>query len=345
MNVLNISDIDKMLIIAPHPDDECIGAGGILCQYPDQCDVVVLTDGAQGQGNLLPEECRCIRFEEFQSEMRSLGIEAYQMFNLPDGLLMQYLDCLENYNLSKYSKIFVTGSKDNHADHTAAYLCLIHALKFQHIQDVDVYLYEVHNPLEHPTHYLDITNYINQKAKLIQKHRSQLVTVPYDRYACIAAEYRALQNRMNGHFIEVYSLVGTDVEVDQQKLNLENDLQKFKQFYGVLTKWLLSDNPGKLANFLYEMGIHHCAIYGYSELGRILRKKLAGSQVDVSYVLDKKKCHDPEGNLKFYYPGNEPIKAEAVIVTAIYYFEEIKQELEKNGYKNIISLKDMIDRI
>ena len=29
----SINDTEKILIIAPHPDDECIGTGGVLLKY------------------------------------------------------------------------------------------------------------------------------------------------------------------------------------------------------------------------------------------------------------------------------------------------------------------------
>ena len=58
MNKINICSDEKILIVAPHPDDECIGAGGILCTYTNQCEVIVLTDGALGQKNQRMEWCR-----------------------------------------------------------------------------------------------------------------------------------------------------------------------------------------------------------------------------------------------------------------------------------------------
>lgn len=347
MRVLTLTKQDKILIIAPHPDDECIGTGGILCLYPEICDIVVLTDGAVGQGDIKLDECRKIRREEFRQEMQCLGIDRYRFLDFPDGNLMQYIDCLNNYDLSPYTKIFVTGSRDNHADHTAAYLCLIHALQFQGVSDVEVYLYEVHNPLEDVSHYLDITDCIDKKLELIRKHVSQLVTVPYDRYALISSEYRALQNRMNGHYIEVYSLIQPDAIIDQQRVSLENELQKFKQFYRTLTKWMYLSSFIDIADILLDMGITSYAIYGYAELGKILRKKMDESRhsIELLYVLDKKIDQDPDGNLNFYYPGNEPFKAEIIIVTAIYYYEEIENELQAYGYKSIISLEKLIDRI
>lgn len=65
LQVLSINNNDKILILAPHPDDECIGAGGILALFPELCNVIVLTDGRQGQGMISPEIEKEIRKKSF----------------------------------------------------------------------------------------------------------------------------------------------------------------------------------------------------------------------------------------------------------------------------------------
>ena len=44
---LEIKPQDKCLVIAPHPDDESIGCGGIINLYPNKFDVVCLTHGEE----------------------------------------------------------------------------------------------------------------------------------------------------------------------------------------------------------------------------------------------------------------------------------------------------------
>ena len=41
--------------------------------------------------------------------------------------------------------------------------------------------------------------------------------------------------------------------------------------------------------------------------------------------------------------GNRDV--DAVIVTAVYYFDEIQKELNELGYKNIISLQNLLEKI
>lgn len=47
MNVL-INNNDKILVVAPHADDESIGCGGLLSLYGNQTDLLLITDGSKG---------------------------------------------------------------------------------------------------------------------------------------------------------------------------------------------------------------------------------------------------------------------------------------------------------
>lgn len=345
MEILRISQQDKILIVAPHPDDECIGPGGILCTCPAQCSVVVLTDGAQGQGRYSAEEYRIMRKTEFIAEMEELSVENFKMLEIPDGTLMQHTDCLYNVDLSVYSKIFVTGERDGHSDHTAAFLSVVKAVKRQNLYHIDIYEYEVHNQLTQPTHLFDISVCIDKKLRLIKKHKSQLEQIPYDRYAQINAEYRALQNRMTDTYIEVYGAVDISKKQNMYLLELEKKLQKFCQFYQLLTCWMMKKGRGgSTALYLKDHGISTVIIYGYAELGKILRQEIEET-IEVIYIFDKKIRNKPDGDMLVCFPEKKKEKTDMVIVTAIYDFEAIKEELETLGYENVVSLKELVDKM
>lgn len=344
MQVLTIKNSDRLLIVAPHPDDECIGPGGLLALYPQLCKVVVLTDGRQGQGDTPPELEKQIRKREFVSEMQKAGVRDYEILDYEDGGLMQHTDCLEKMDLASFTKIFVTGTHDNHPDHTAACVSVRQALKKQGITDMEIYLYEVHAPLREATHMLDITPVMEKKLSLIRCHRSQLTGLPYDKMARCLAEYRALQNRADGCYVETYAYMSLGDDQDSSTVALEKKWQKSVLFYWVLTRWMDWKIKGKcVAEVLLKRNWSRIAVYGYAELGQLLCRELAESGVYISYILDKKVTDSGIKNLPIHIPQSGLPQVDVVVVTAVYYFDEISRELSQMGYQNIISLRTLLE--
>lgn len=342
---LTIKETDKLLIIAPHPDDECIGAGGVLTLFPDICTVIVLTDGRLGQGDMAPEIGKQIRRAEFIKEMQTAGIQDYQLLDYADGMLMQHTDCLGEIALSVYTKIFVTGIHDDHPDHTAACLSVFKALQKQGLTQKEIYLYEVHSPLRQATHMLDITETIERKLGLIRLHQSQLGGLPYDRMMKCMAEYRALQNRLSGRYIEVYQFATPGNIPEDETVELEKRLQKSALFYWILTRWLEFKIKGRnTAELLERSGYHIIAVYGYAELGKLLCRELFNTQIQVAYILDRKVKKADIGNYPVYTPERGLPNVDSIIVTAVFDFEAIKRELSDMGFRNIISLKELLER-
>ena len=358
MQTLEIRENDRILVVAPHPDDECIGAGGLLCTYPGQCSVLVLSDGREGQGDCAPETVKEIRKAEFTEEMEYLGIRDYRMLGIEDGTLARHTDCMETMELSGYTKIFVTGMHDNHPDHTAAFASVCRAMRKQVRTDAQLYLYEIHAPLQDATHMLDITDVMDKKLELVRFHRSQLKGMPYDRYAKSMAEYRGLQNRLPGRCLEVYTRVPPDREADAGRIGLEEKLQKHILFYQVLTRWLELKVEGHgTGELLAGRGYRRIAVYGYAELGKLLCLELCGSgmgdldreeadfgtaDVMVSYVMDKKVKDTGRENLPVYVPGSGLPAVDAVVVTAVYDFDGIWKELSEMGFCHVLSLRTLL---
>ncbi|RKI79318.1 hypothetical protein D7V90_15980 [bacterium 1xD42-87] len=345
MQILSVKESDRILIIAPHPDDECIGAGGILAMYSALCRVLVLTDGRQGQGDAAPEIEKEIRKQEFAREMQFLGITDYQMLEYEDGTLMQHTDCLERVDLSCFTKVFVTGIHDGHPDHTAACVSVFQALRRQSIDEIEIYLYEIHAPLREVTHLLDITEVMERKQELIRFHQSQLGTLPYDRLAKSMAEYRALQNRMRDRYVEAFACMPPEKMPDDSSIELEHRLQKSILFYWVLTRWLGNMIDGQsVAERITALGYSAVAVYGYAEIGQLLCRELQKSGVEVAYVLDRKVKKAERDDLPVYVPKKGLPEVDAVIVTAVYYYEEIEKELSEFGFKNVISFNELVGK-
>lgn len=344
MQYLDIKETEQILVVAPHPDDECIGVGGVLALYPKQCSVVVLTDGRQGQGDTAPEKEKAIRRAEFIKEMEYAGISFYKMLDYADGTLLQHTDCLLLVDLSAYSKIFVTGMQDGHADHTAACISVFKALEKQKKTETEVYSYEVHTPLQEVTHILDITTALGKKLNLIRFHQSQLSAIEYDRMAECLARYRGIQNGSKGSCLEAYCMIHSADDKAGAGTELEAQLQKYKLFYWVLTRWVkLKAQEVSIADILYDKGYRKIVIYGYAEIGQLLCQELQKEKFEVSYIMDKKVRESGQEGIPVYYPNSSLNKEDAVVVTAIFDYEKIKAELDEMGFSSIISFRELME--
>ena len=178
---LVIKETEKILIVAPHPDDESIGTGGLLSLYSNQCDVIVMTDGRYGNTEIPPDQMREIRKKEFCQAMKKAGPHQYILCDLEDGKLILHEKYFREIDFSRYTFIFLPNPKDNHSDHMAAYLYTVNEIKRRNIKNIKVFQYEVHTPLPDATCYLDISTVIEKKQELVACHSSQMKVHMYSR--------------------------------------------------------------------------------------------------------------------------------------------------------------------
>lgn len=119
------------LIVAPHPDDEILGCGGLLAAAPrpDAIEVLVLTDGAlsppAAAGN---PELPAMRRDETLRALDALGVSGrYVSFaGLPDGGLANQAarldrELYEAVTRTSATDVFVPFRFDRHPDHQAAH--------------------------------------------------------------------------------------------------------------------------------------------------------------------------------------------------------------------------------
>lgn len=79
----------SVLIVAPHPDDETLGAGGAAAlhvRHGDHVTVVVVTDGRSARGaGLDPETLVLRRADEVEAAGATLGVQEMRQLGLPEG--------------------------------------------------------------------------------------------------------------------------------------------------------------------------------------------------------------------------------------------------------------------
>ena len=91
----NLLGAERPLILAPHPDDESLGCGGLIaacCQRGRPPFVVILTDGAAshpGSREYPPDRLRALRAQEARRAVAALGLapDNLAFFSYPDAAL------------------------------------------------------------------------------------------------------------------------------------------------------------------------------------------------------------------------------------------------------------------
>jgi len=120
-------------------------------------------------------------------------------------------------------------------------------------------------------------------------------------------------------------------------------VDKFKNYYNMLNQWLILKQEGKsLTEYFKANDMKSIAIYGMGEMGNRLYDELKNTDIEVKYAVDKN-ADSTYSELEVNDPEDETFDTvDAIIVTAIFAFDEIEEELEEKVNFPIISLEDVV---
>ena len=163
---------DRIAVIAPHPDDECLGAAAALLLAPDRTDIIVLTDGCRGCKERSLEEEAKVRREQFEAEMEYVRPHSYKWCGAEDTKMSSHPEVIKEIDLTPYTIIFLPWLESLHPDHRYAAAYCIDAIRRQKSKAA-CYSYEICAPFHNPTHFIDITDIEEEKRKLVRFHADQ----------------------------------------------------------------------------------------------------------------------------------------------------------------------------
>lgn len=238
MDVLSIVQTSRILIVAPHPDDETIGCGGILALYGQQCDVLLLTDGRLGKpegSDYSEEKTAAVRQTEFEAVMDHFRVHSHRELRVPDGTLSANADAVSSVDLREYDCIFVPNRNERHPDHKAAYEILKKLHKEQNVKGALVE-YEVWSPIIAANRFLDVSAVMDVKIEGLAKYVSQTASIDYEALAKGLNMYRGAPHHVQ--YCEAYYLpaVGSSgiKHAVAQKLpsGLRKELSDLKRRFG-----------------------------------------------------------------------------------------------------------------
>ncbi len=179
---LILNSNDKCLLLAPHPDDETFGCGGLLLKNPDNFHIICLTDGIHGNFDKNPdhEAIKQIRKTEFVSALKIAGVNSYEFIEIEDRKLIKNYDKFQNINLNNYNYIFIPYFMDNHKDHKATKVMIQKLIRDKgYNKNQKIAFYELWSTLPQFNYYVDITQIKNKKEQMINCYKSQLKNLDY----------------------------------------------------------------------------------------------------------------------------------------------------------------------
>lgn len=110
----------------------------------------------------------------------------------------------------------------------------------------------------------------------------------------------------------------------------------------MMNQWVAVKQEGKhLAEYFERNNYHTIAIYGMSYAGERLLEELKDSGITVKYGIDKN-ADGIYSVIKMVTMKEELEAVDAVVVTPIFFFDEIEQELSKKMNCPILSLEDIL---
>lgn len=254
-HMLDAKGVAQVLCVAPHPDDEVLGCGGLLALWARQgipVHSLILTSGDQApQDPAAVTPMEQVRPQESEQAARILGTRVPRFLGLQDrqltygpALVQAITEGLQQLNgqpqaLSSVPVCLLLPSlAEPHPDHQATALAGL-AAALAYPGPLRVLFYEVGVP-QTPNTYADITAVADLKWQAIGAFVSQLGIQPYDRQARAMASLRAFGLGPSCEAAEAY------FEVDLQAVRQGGALAALPQWPWVRSRLQLANAPEQL---------------------------------------------------------------------------------------------------
>jgi LmbE family N-acetylglucosaminyl deacetylase len=219
---------DRLVVVAPHPDDDVLGCGGTLAAAAAiglDITVVYVTDGSAshvGSAAYPPHRLRDLREREAKAALAVLGVAATPRFlRVPDGMVAGLradeaaaVVAALGEAIGRGGRTLVLGPwiRDHHADHLAVAALVRRACELHPaatLLEYAVWLEERGSESDRPGQQeggrlvLDVRRYAGRRSAALAEHRSQLGTLITDAEQAFALPpgLIALAARPNERFV------------------------------------------------------------------------------------------------------------------------------------------------
>lgn len=188
----DLNNINRLLCIQPHPDDNEIGMGGMIAALTARgcrVDYLTVTDGSLGDLGLMEGEIAQVRAAEARAAGMHLGVSDFHFLNLPDcgvtdvyALAGQIAEILRRGNYDALACPDPWCPYEAHRDHVNVGLAAAHAAINcslpRYPRSTDTAPIELKAALFYftakPNRTMDITAQFGRKMEAVALHRSQI---------------------------------------------------------------------------------------------------------------------------------------------------------------------------
>lgn len=136
--------------------------------------------------------------------------------------------------------------------------------------------------------------------------------------------------------------VGAGKLIWEKKKEMHQLSDKHLALFLMMNQWVKIKQEGKnLVSYFENNGYKHIAIYGMSYAGKTLVNELKDSEIQIEYGIDQR-ADNIYSDIQIVTLEDTLIGVDAIVVTAITYFEDIQAKLSNKVECPIISLEDIL---
>lgn len=134
--------------------------------------------------------------------------------------------------------------------------------------------------------------------------------------------------------------VGKVMAEEVKKARVQSD--KHLALFLMMNQWVkVKQQEKNLSEYFEKNGYQKIAIYGMSYAGETLAEELEGTKTEVAYGIDRN-ADSIYSDLDIVSMEGDLAEVDAVVVTAITFFDEIEEQLSQKVDCPILSLEDIL---
>ena len=132
----------------------------------------------------------------------------------------------------------------------------------------------------------------------------------------------------------------------KKQIEIRKTINKNWALFLMMNRWVgIKQERKNLEAYFVKKGYRRIAIYGMSYVGKTLLNELKETVIQVAYGIDKNLNEMENIDIDILTPDDLLGEVDAIVVTAITFFEEIRKSLSKKVCCSIVSLDDILKEV